>query len=294
MPDLSKLSNEDLLALKTGDYSKLSNEGLLELKGQYGTPASPNNGGVGAMIKDQLKQGLGPIGLAGQAQEVIQGGFDKAGEKIATSLAEQGIQMAPGTGAKPLPVKPEAAAALGAVMQTTPDIIGSVLPGGAAMNSTAAKVLSKGGLAKTGKLLGQIDKEAGVVQQIPTVSSLAKRLNLEPRERSFADIVNHISKKIESGEKVSPQDLVDFRALVQEKMGTGKIAKGSRIEAIVSDTNKKAGDLLNKSIKGRQPVSDEYAKIKKIQTQLKKLAKYSAGAAGVGAAGYLTKKLIGG
>ena len=34
MADLSKLSTEDLLALKSGDLSKVSTEGLMALKGQ--------------------------------------------------------------------------------------------------------------------------------------------------------------------------------------------------------------------------------------------------------------------
>lgn len=53
--DLSKLSNEDLLALKSGDLSKVSNEGLLALKGETAAPvpdAKPEGNAIVQAIKN--------------------------------------------------------------------------------------------------------------------------------------------------------------------------------------------------------------------------------------------------
>lgn len=80
-------------------------------------------------VTQQVQQGLGPIGLAGQAQGIIQEMANRGGNLVATNLAQNGVQMAPGTGVKPLPVDPRIAAAAGTVAQMTPDILQSVMPG---------------------------------------------------------------------------------------------------------------------------------------------------------------------
>lgn len=99
--------------------------------GKNSSATAEKQKGPGSMdtVGEQVKKSLGPIGMAGQAEDVIQKGFGKMGEKVATNLAERGIQMSPGTGIKPLPVSPEMAAAAGTTIQMTPDIIQSILPG---------------------------------------------------------------------------------------------------------------------------------------------------------------------
>lgn len=113
----------------------------IETEDDQNPPAEPQKqkGSVADVVSQQLQNSLGPIGIGGTAQDLIQKGADFAGEKAATSLAEKGIQMAPMTGAKPARISPEAAALVGTGMQMTPDIIGSVMPGEAALN-TGAKI----------------------------------------------------------------------------------------------------------------------------------------------------------
>lgn len=256
-------------------------------------PAQKSVGGISEMLHQQLTNGLGPMGMVKDVQNIIQTGADKTGEVIAEGLAKDGIQMAPSTGAKPIKVGPTAAAAAGTLAQMTPDILMSTLPGESAAGSDIAKALTPGGRAAVGQEIGAAEKAAGIEQQIPTVGNFSKKLNLPPRERGFADILNKVKKTLDSGEKMDLQDLADFRDLVKQQYGAGKIAKGTKADAIAASTNKQATELLNKLIPARQKAAMSYAKIKKIQDGLKTLAKAGAGASGLGLAGVLVKSLFG-
>ena len=101
--DLSKLSTEDLMALKSGDLSKVSDEGLLHLKG---APEKPVAGSqplpdTSARMTDMgmaLARGAitgGPIGVAaagaGEGMKQFSGGMDRvahrAGEAVSQAVA---------------------------------------------------------------------------------------------------------------------------------------------------------------------------------------------------------------
>lgn len=168
-----------------------------------------------------------------------------------------------------------------------------VMPAQVLKESSIGKALTPGGKASVGKAIGEAEKLAGVSETVPTVANYAKKLNLPTRERSFTDIVNSVKGKLEKGEKLHPQDLVDFKELVRQQYGAEKIAKGSKLDAMTAKSNKMAESELNKLVSGREPLSKKYGEIKSIQEKLKVLAKAGAGASGLGLAGVLLKKLAG-
>jgi hypothetical protein len=59
--DLSKLSTEDLLALKAGDLSKVSTEGLMALKGEAAS-APKGDGGIGSGVLRGFSRAAGTVG----------------------------------------------------------------------------------------------------------------------------------------------------------------------------------------------------------------------------------------
>lgn len=163
MPDLSKLSNEDLLALKGGDYSKLSNEGLLELQSQYSQP-QPHQQPQASPLKTAMERGMGgPIGLAGKAMGVIQEGADRLGQKTAETLAQEGLR--PPFARESIPVSPEIAAGVGTAVSMTPDIAMSVGGPQGAIRQTAGAIKSgiKGMVPEVLKNTG--DEQVGMIRE---------------------------------------------------------------------------------------------------------------------------------
>ncbi len=212
-------------------------------------------------------QNLGQLGDAVKRMVQVQGGSELADkEKFLAKVGE-------GAGTAVEMVMPTALAAPGV--------------------KNVARAVTPGAKAEVGKAIGAAERAAGVQEQVPTVANVAKRLDLPPRERSFADIVNSVKAKIENKEPINPQDLVDFKDLVKQQYGANKIAKGTRLDALTARTNKAAEAKLNELIKGRGPLSKDYAQINRIQNGIKVLAKAGAGAAGTGLAGLLLKKLAG-
>ncbi len=153
--------------------------------------------------------------------------------------------------------------------------------------------ITPGGRAAIGTEVGAAEADAGIKQVVPTVANLAKRLELPAGERSFADIVNKVKGSLAKGEPMSPQDLVDFRDLVKQQFGAGKIAPGTKLEALTSGTNKDAGSLLNQLVEGRKGPAMKYAQVQQIQNGLRTLAKAGAGVSGIGLTGVILKKLAG-
>lgn len=70
-----------------------------------------------------------PMGQISGMADTIQTTADKGGEMVAENLASKGVQMAPMSGAKPLPVSPEMAGAAGTAVQMAPAIVQSAMPG---------------------------------------------------------------------------------------------------------------------------------------------------------------------
>ena len=279
-------------------YQIQTDQGTFEIETQEQMPGTMDT------IKNQVKKSLGPLGMVGDVQNTIQELANRGGEKVATELAQNGLQMAPGTGAKPLSVSPEMAAGAGTLVQMTPDILQSVMPGEAAADSSIAKALTPGakssvGAAKTALELNAITAEnraAGIakpgVQQLANPRTLAKRLGLPADERNLQGIVNHFNTKFSAKSKVPVQDLVDLKSVISQ--AAKDINWKSQPGAIITQVDKQASQLLNKSVKGRAALAAEYHRIAKVQNILKTLGKYGVGAAGLTGAGYGLKRAIGG
>lgn len=129
------------------------------------------------------------ISLPSQAQNVINTGFNKMGEKVATDLSSRGIQMAPGTGAKPLRISPVVAAGLGTLTAMTPDIIsmaGTPVEAVSIAPKTAEGFASRA-LGNTKKFLatpfsrgkaqeaGKVALEEGVIPALGSAEEMMKR-----------------------------------------------------------------------------------------------------------------------
>ncbi len=270
------------------DTSGLDEGALLEKLEAAGYDTSslrqPEQSGTMQMIGDQVKKSLGgPLGMAGQAEQIIQQTANKAGDYIEENLDSTipGADKAAGMLTKAAPA---------IVQMAVPTIAGAK----AVKNSALGKALTPGGRASVGESIGAAEAAAGVEPVVPTVSNMAKRLDLPTRERSFADIVTAMTKKIKDGEKITPQDLADFRDLVKQQYRANKIAKGTRLDALTAKANNEAGEMLNKAVPGRGAASAKYAKIKKIQERLKKFGKYGvSGAGALGVGGFAYKALKG-
>lgn len=271
---------------------KLSDAGYdtSSLGGQpQASPATPPAQTPMNIAKDQLaKPVLQQLGELNDAAK----GFGKSAEQtIAEGLAKDGtnpvIAALAGRAFNTLMNLPRA------VTEGTASVAGPDAVVDTAIESAPAAVraLIPGQKAAVGKAIGEVDKAAGIKQVVPTVSNMAKRLDLPARERGFADIVNSVKGTLDSGEKMSPQDLSDFRDLVKQKFGDGTIVKGTRLDALASDANAKAGRLLNELVKGRSKLATDYATMAQVHNGLKLLAKAGAGAAGLGTAGVILRKL---
>lgn len=83
--DLSKLSTEDLLALKSGDLSKVSTEGLMALRGESAPAVNPMTG------RERLQMGLGdPFhGGAQLLTKMLPEGVVNAGNAVNNWLADK-------------------------------------------------------------------------------------------------------------------------------------------------------------------------------------------------------------
>ncbi len=286
--DFSSFSTDELLALKKGDYSKIPTDKLLSLK---------NGGDSGPKFKMSEhpeimnEEGLINQGVGGFSKQ----DFEKMGEDIATSKFGQkhpNIAAAVGT---PVSMPLEFAAAASGLSEV-PETALALKSAGKAITEGVGpfiKAITPGGKAAIGQEIGTADKAAGIEQTIPTVSNMAKKLDLPARERGFADIVNSVKSKLDSGGQISIQDASDFRDLVRQQYGAGKIARGTRMDAIVSQTNQKAGDVLNKLVAGRAGPAADYAKVSQIQNAMKTLAKGAGAVGGTGLAAVILRKLAG-
>lgn len=87
MTDLSKLSTEDLLALKSGDLSKVSTEGLMALKGTKAKRPEPEEGALESIpiaagrTVDRVLDGLTQMYLGARGEKSALGGLKQRAEE---------------------------------------------------------------------------------------------------------------------------------------------------------------------------------------------------------------------
>lgn len=306
--DYSKLSTEDLLALKSGDYSKVSTEGLLALKGQ--SISTPQQQPIKREPIDWTKQPKQDIKLLPPkpAQPIsplkVLNQFSTEMQDTGTAVAETIGEKAVGTSFQR--VAPYVGAAVGTTIAMAPDIIGSMpsapyaavkggqmLPAAGNKLRNIATALIPGGKRAIGAEIGALEKAAGVQQSIPTVANTAKKLNLPPQQRSFSDIVTTVKQKIADKEPLDAQDLVDFKDLVKQAYAKpGQLVKGTKKEAITAQTNSEAEALLNKLVQGREKLSKRYGDVSQIQKVLKKIAVGTVGAGATGAVMTAIAKMV--
>jgi len=124
--DLSKLSDDELLALKAGDYSKLSNESLMALKQQQApqqslTPLQTIGaaaGYAGEQFKNFPAYKYTPTGAGYRLNEMVNKGANLAGEMTTEKLGGMGVN-------------PYVSAAAGTAVSMAPDIMqATMMPAG--------------------------------------------------------------------------------------------------------------------------------------------------------------------
>lgn len=305
--DLSKLSTEDLMALKGGDLSKVSTEGLLTLKGQQSGQLPPE------VVNEP---GLKPeIGFEGPMKTATQG------------MKGLGVAVAHGTE----PLTPEqwqeaATVAKGGEPTTTAGKIGSMggyalSPEGLALGKIGEPVIGtalEGAGAALGKLKSLINApgtlkaaKAGIgeamdkvtVDAAPVLDNMAKELGLTKVAKdgtirvlpktNFNVITNKINELASQGKPIPLQTGRDFLVA-----GNLKFKAGEGTSAL-SKAMAHVRESLNLQVPGRLGPATEMAKAAPQVEALKRLgglattvAKKGLKYAGYGAAGALGWKVL--
>lgn len=278
--DLSKLSTDDLLALKSGDLSKVSTEGLLRLKGQT-VPAKEGptlDTGLRAMTASMNPNP--PMIIPKEAEVPLTTG-DEAGQKFSESIAE-----AIGSTGHPI-----LGGLVAGAVRTMPDMLkaGVALAGA----PTIANELKT--LANPSKLMNAAEKKAGVVLRSPVTKQMARDLGLPKGQQSFGEVTNAVKASLDEGKKIPLQTAKDFLlkgdTVLKSPMGGGE-------KAALSQTMAKVRDYLNSEIPGRSAPANAFRTVSNLKNAGAKLAKYGAvGSALVGggaALNFALKKLAGG
>lgn len=144
--DLSKLSDQDLLALKSKDYSKLSNDGLLQLR-DHAAQTPPQESGLdraanisraitGAIAKpiNWVRENVPRPESLGSPQQILQSVPEQASRAFG-KMGEFGAEQYARMGGNPY-----AGAAMGTVTAMAPDIAMTVTPEAGAPEAVEAAV----------------------------------------------------------------------------------------------------------------------------------------------------------
>ncbi len=246
--DFSQLSNEDLLALKSGNYAKLSDQGLMALKqdssggftkggakqpipsdvvNEQGVQADPMQiaraagqmsaagmAGIGNLTAGNgLQQAAGDVKnvMAGQSPETTSG---KVGNVIGKMVSPANIALTGATGAALQPI----AEAAGPMLSKAKDVAF------APFKSTAAAGMN------------EAEQGAGVVLRAPITKQIAADLGLPKGSQTFAHVTNELTDKLTAGEQVNPQTLKDFLlkgdTVLKNPQGSGERAAVSKAMAL--------------------------------------------------------------
>ncbi len=286
--DFSKFSDEELKALKAGDYSKLSNESLMSLKQQSAPAAAPD---PQQQLVDKLTaQHIDPQVIAAQKAKIgvpnekrsfaLQDNpFQTTGQKIAESLAGSGHD-------------PKIAAAAGTAFQMIPDLLASLpMGGGAKLGVEGAEVAGKAAMESgVGQALRYTaEKKVGALTEAAAALPLkqaAKRELVQETVKTAGKGIGEAETKlgiaqkdssaiarrviIETPEKI--EQFADKAARLAEK-GSDKLAEIGNPETLqfyrktAEDAIKKAGKTIssesrNKLYQAKQVFADAIGKTK--------------------------------
>jgi hypothetical protein len=262
--------------------------------------------GAGVKTAEQTAEQISPVTQLGRAAERgVRGVFERGGEALAETLP-QGIvpQQIPGTpfmaarpaqpGEEAITAPPEVAAALGTGAALAPDIAAAALGGAGAI---AGKRVGQAALRRAftsrgiGERIGEAERAAGVMQQLPETKNLTSALNL-PKGTSFTKAVNTLEQSIDAGLGVGKQTLSDAKILIKKALNTQAFSQGQP-RALLTRIASKVDDAFDKAIPGRAKLSKKFKSAKGREELLenvlrggKKAAKTAAVAAGLGALGF--------
>lgn len=255
--DFSKLSNEELIALKNKDYSKLSDTALLALKGNK-TKKKPSLISKMTDAYDQYKQSplymASPQGMLEKTNELVRKGFDVGGEKTTEELAARGAN-------------PYVAAGLGTAVQMAPDIAMSFAAPRAPIKSpevlkNAAKGLGAQLESASGSVPGSLNaayNEAGLILEKGT--SAAKPL-YEAAKSEFPSAFKNVRGLNPFKGLYKPDEIVDAAKIVLDK--------GGKLEPSEALTARKAVDKL---LRKKEVVADELIPLRETLDELAKASK---------------------
>lgn len=205
-------------------------------------------------VGDKVGLGMKMLGIASEktpASYIRSKTFEPAGEGIAEVLGERG---APVTGA-----------ALGTAVQMAPDILGMALGTKGTYSSTNPTVK---GLINTTKELGKdfgIQNEAiGVTRRVPVESGMKARVPIHgnppasvveeaiPSQypKNTGAFLNYANSKIQGvGDRIHPQELMDWQVKLQTDLNNGSIPKFDQETGRITTAYQQATQLLDKTKK---------------------------------------------
>lgn len=259
MADLSKLSTEDLLALKSGDLSKVSTQGLMILKGQ----TAPEKQTL--YTEDTIYDPMGGI-ISSPAYGPETTGWTDISRKVLTGAAALPVStamgVAKGSGAIGIPQAlskltggkygDELANAVGQIEKGMEQQGGEYLQKGANIVGQAAPFVM-GGMQGSPLATDITSKTMGLAQKIPALPSYAKNVIGGTGVGALAGL---------TAPEAPTANLSDY--LREKAIGTGvSAATGGAIPAVVEPAAKLTGSLLRKGLgistgAGEQAIGEAY------------------------------------
>lgn len=260
MADLSKLSTEDLLALKSGDLSKVSTQGLMTLKGQ----TAPEKQTL--YTEETVYDPATGVPLSSPSYGPETTGATNVARKVLTGAAALPVSVATGvarsSGAVGIPqlvgkllgsnVGDEGVKALGQIEKGMEQQGGKYLQQGANIVGQAAPYLM-GGMQGSPLATDITSKVMGLAQKIPALPSYAQKVVGGTGVGAIAGL---------AAPEAPTANLADY--LREKAIGTGVSATtGGAIPAVVEPAAKLTGSLLKKGLgistgAGEQAIGEAY------------------------------------
>lgn len=295
--DFSQLNDNDLKALTEGRYQDVSDSGLKVLtEGQQPSLLEKVKSAVEPVTKpiSQVMQGYGQMtGLASQTspEALTQAAYSAAKEPY-NKLADIAKAKQEALG------NPGMANAVSS-LRYAPDVATALAMPGAAEEAVniASKplkavrnvVMSEADKAAAGEAIGQAQEAVGIKTRVPGTKQIARDMGLPKGTQQWSDVVNTLSTKLEAGEKVDPQTLVDFVNKGNELYKLGQIPEGTTTSAAVAKAMKLARTELNNVVPGRATAAEAMAqaapnaaRLQFLKSTATELAKKGLVAAGLG------------
>lgn len=203
---------------------------------------------------------------------ISQPGSRKAGEAVAESLGAEGINpkisAAAGTAVSMIPDLAQAGSLINEVVRG-PSVVAQAIrntprdlsPRYEALNESAG--ISKDLPVRRGTI-PKFPGMNGLPQNVPPPQAPTVAPKIYPKET--AGFLNFARARLEGlKDKLSPQELNDYKSMINTAINEGKIARGTQEYAVASQLKKQASELLSKSVPGRSELDEIYALSKKLR-----------------------------